>query len=136
VTTTLIDSNVLLDIATEDPKWSSWSENALIEAADEGALAINPIIYAEVSVGFGSIEDLDDAIPPETFARMPLPFQAGFLAGKAFLTYRRRGGNKETPLPDFYIGAHAAIAGYRLLTRDAARYRTYFPRLDVVAPTA
>ena len=136
MTTTLIDSNVLLDIATEDPKWSSWSENALIDAADEGTLAINPIIYAEVSAGFTSIEDLDDAIPAETFARMPLPFEAGFLAGKAFLTYRRRGGAKETPLPDFYIGAHAAIAGYRLLTRDAARYRTYFPRLDVVAPTA
>ena len=134
--TTLVDSNVLLDIATEDPKWSGWSERALIDAADEGALAINPIIYAEVSVGFTTIEDLDDAVPPETFTRMPLPFEAGFLAGKAFLNYRRRGGAKSTPLPDFYIGAHAAIAGYRLLTRDAARYRTYFPRLDVVAPTA
>jgi predicted nucleic acid-binding protein len=134
MTVTLIDSNVLLDIATEDPKWSGWSENALIDAADEGTLVINPIIYAEVSVGFTTIEDLDDAIPPETFARVPLPFQAGFLAGKAFLAYRRHGGTKATPLPDFYIGAHAAIAGYRLLTRDAARYRTYFPRLDIVAP--
>jgi len=136
VTTTLIDSNVLLDIATEDPTWAGWSENALIDAADEGALPINAIIYAEVSVGFASIEDLDDAIPPETFTRVPLPFEAGFLAGKAFLTCRRRGGAKATPLPDFYVGAHAAIAGYRLLTRDAARYRTYFPRLNVVAPTA
>jgi predicted nucleic acid-binding protein len=135
MTTTLVDSNVLLDIATEDPKWSTWSENALIDAADEGALAINPIIYAEVSVGFTTIEDLDDAIPPETFTRMPLPFEAGFLAGKAFLTYRRRGGAKSTPLPDFYIGAHAAIAGFRLLTRDAARYRTYYPSLDLIAPT-
>jgi predicted nucleic acid-binding protein len=135
MTVTLVDSNVLLDIATEDPKWSSWSENALIDAADEGALAINPIIYAEVAVGFTTIEDLDDAIPPETFTRMPLPFEAGFLAGKAFLNYRRRGGAKLTPLPDFYIGAHAAIAGYRLLTRDAARYRTYYPSLDIIAPT-
>jgi predicted nucleic acid-binding protein len=135
MTVTLIDSNVLLDIATEDPKWSSWSENALIDAADDGALAINPIIYAEVSVGFRTIEDLDDAIPTETFTRMPLPFEAGFLAGKAFLHYRRRGGVKLTPLPDFYIGAHAAIAGYRLLTRDAARYRTYYPSLDIIAPT-
>ena len=92
MTITLIDSNVLLDIATEDPKWSGWSENALIDAADEGTLVINPIIYAEVSVGFTTIEDLDDAIPPETFARIPLPFEAGFLAGKAFLAYRRRSG--------------------------------------------
>jgi predicted nucleic acid-binding protein len=135
VTVTLVDSNVLLDIATEDPTWFSWSENALVDAADEGTLAINPIIYAEVSVGFTTIEDLDDAIPPETFARMPLPLEAGFLAGKAFLNYRRRGDAKATPLPDFYIGAHAAIAGYRLLTRDSARYHTYFPRLDIIAAT-
>jgi predicted nucleic acid-binding protein len=134
VTVTLVDSNVLLDIATEDSRWSPWSERALAEAANEGRLAINPLIYAEVSVGFAAVEELDDAVPPEVFIRAELPYEAGFLAGKAFLNYRRRGGGKETPLPDFYIGAHAAIAGYRLLTRDARRYRTYFPSVDIIAP--
>jgi predicted nucleic acid-binding protein len=134
MTITLVDSNVLLDVATEDPQWLRWSERALIEAADNGRLAINPIIYAEVSVGFSVIEELDDALPVETFARMQLPYDAAFLAGKAFVNYRRRGGAKVTPLPDFYIGAHAAIAGYRLLTRDAARYRTYFPTVALIAP--
>lgn len=131
---TLVDSNVLLDIATEDPQWYGWSEEALIDAAESGKLAINPIVYAEVSIGFPTIEEMDDAIPAETFARLPLPYEAGFLAGKAFIDYRRRGGAKVTPLPDFYIGAHAAIEGYRLLTRDAARYRTYFPTVDIIAP--
>ncbi|MEN3304100.1 MAG: hypothetical protein V7603_302 [Micromonosporaceae bacterium] len=134
MTVTLVDSNVLLDIATEDSRWSPWSERALAEAANEGRLAINPLIYAEVSVGFAAVEELDDAVPPEVFIRAELPYEAGFLAGKAFLNYRRRGGGKETPLPDFYIGAHAAIAGYRLLTRDARRYRTYFPSVDIIAP--
>lgn len=134
MTITLVDSNVLLDVATEDPKWSRWSEQALSDAADIGQLAVNPIIYAEVSIGFDTIEELDDALPADTFARVPLPYEAGFLAGKAFLNYRRRGGAKVTPLPDFYIGAHAAISGYRLLTRDATRYRTYFPKVSVIAP--
>jgi predicted nucleic acid-binding protein len=134
MTITLVDSNVLLDVATEDPQWLHWSEQALIEAADDGRLAINPIIYAEVSVGFLTIEELDDALPVETFVRVQLPYDAAFLAGKAFVNYRRRGGAKVTPLPDFYIGAHAAIAGYRLLTRDAARYRTYFPTIALIAP--
>lgn len=134
MTVTLVDSNVLLDIATEDPQWSGWSEEALVDAADMGQLAINSIVYAEVSIGFPTIEELDDAIPADTFARLPLPYEAGFLAGKAFVNYRRRGGTKVTPLPDFYIGAHAAIEGYRLLTRDAARYRTYFPTVDIIAP--
>lgn len=134
MTTTLVDSNVLLDVATEDPQWSPWSDQALADAAGDGLLAINPIIFAEVSIGFPTIEELDDALPPETFARMQLPYDAGFLAGKAFVTYRRRGGAKTTPLPDFYIGAHAAISGYRLLTRDGARYRTYFPTLTLITP--
>lgn len=131
---TLVDSNVLLDVATEDPRWSPWSEQALVDAADDSQLAINPIIYAEVSIGFPTIEDLDDALPAETFARMQLPYEAGFLAGKAFINYRRRGGVRVTPLPDFYIGAHAAIAGYRLLTRDATRYRSYFPTVVLLTP--
>lgn len=131
---TLVDSNVLLDIVTDDPTWSAWSSNALAEALDNGRVVVNPIVYAEVSVGFELIENLDDALPATQFAREPLPYAAGFLAGKAFLAYRRRGGSRSTPLPDFYIGAHAAVAGYRLLTRDAQRYRTYFTGLDVLAP--
>lgn len=131
---TLIDSSVLLDILTEDPTWSSWSEAALASARDTGRLVINPIVYAEVSAGFDRIEDLDDAVPVSEFDREPLPYEAGFLAGKAYLAYRRRGGQRRSPLPDFYIGAHAAVHRYQLLTRDAARYRTYFPSVEVRAP--
>ena len=130
----LVDSNVLLDVLVPDPVWESWSAAALEEAAEERILVINPLIYAEVSVGFSRIEDLDAALPLELFRRDPLPWEAGFLAGKSFLDYRRRGGERRSPLPDFYIGAHAAVAGMTLLTRDAARYRTYFPRLDLNAP--
>lgn len=130
----LVDSNVLLDVLVPDPVWESWSAAALQEAAEERILVINPLIYAEVSVGFSRIEDLDAALPLESFRRDPLPWEAGFLAGKSFLTYRKRRGERRSPLPDFYIGAHAAVAGMTLLTRDAARYRTYFPRLDLIAP--
>jgi predicted nucleic acid-binding protein len=135
VTTTLVDSNVLLDIATQDEKWFEWSADALAKAANEGPLLINAIIYAEVSIGFGSIEDLDDALAPEIFGREQLPFEAAFLAGKAFVAYRRRGGVRTVPLPDFYIGAHAAINGHALLTRDMQRYRTYFPTVRLRAPS-
>lgn len=131
---TLVDSNVLLDVLTADRRWEAWSATALAAAFDEGSVAINPIIYAEVSVGFDRVEDLEEALPASHFVRDPLPYDAGFVAGKAFVAYRRRGGAKSTPLPDFYIGAHAAVAGYRLLTRDARRYRTYFPRLRLIAP--
>ncbi len=134
MTSVLVDANVLLDVATSDPKWLDWSSSALAELADTSELVINPIIYAEVSIGFDRIEQLDDALPTTLFRREALPFQAGFLAGRAFARYRRRGGTRSTPLPDFYIGAHAAIAGHRLLTRDAARYRTYFPSVEVIAP--
>lgn len=130
----LVDSNVLLDVLTEDPRWSPWSTNALAEQGDREVLAINPIIYAEVSIGFVRIEQLDDALPPSTFHRLALPWEAAFLAGKCFLAYRRRRGARASPLPDFYIGAHASVSGMTLLTRDAARYRTYFPRLKVIAP--
>ena len=130
----LVDSNVILDVATEDRNWSAWSAGALEEAGESGVLIINPLIYAEVSIGFDSIEDLDEALPESRFRREPLPFEAAFLAGKAFLAYRRRGGRKSTPLPDFYIGAHAAIERFTLLTRDARRYRTYFPSLNIIAP--
>jgi len=131
---TLVDSNVLLDIATQDSNWLEWSSDALESAAGEGELAINPIIYAEVSIGFDRIETLDEAIPPSVFRRVPLPWEAGFLAGKCFSRYKRQGGERRSPLPDFYIGAHAAVSGLRLLTRDPVRYRTYFPKLSLIAP--
>lgn len=134
MTTTLVDSNVLLDVATEDPTWGTWSTDALATAASEGVLAINPLIYAEVSIGFTTVEELDDALPSETYIRVPLPYEAGFLAGKAFLTYRRREGARTSPLPDFYIGAHAAVSGYRLLTRVGKPYRSYFPTVPLLSP--
>lgn len=130
-----MDTNVILDISTNDERWYEWSVAALEEAADESTLVINPIIYAEVSIAYKKIEDLELALPRGTFRRDALPFEAAFLAGKAFLRYKHRGGrSKARPLPDFYIGAHAAVAGFRLLTRDAARYRTYFPGVRVIAP--
>jgi predicted nucleic acid-binding protein len=130
----LVDSNVILDVATNDPKWGEWSAEALARAAEESVLVINPIVFAEVSVGFDRVEDLEDALPPELYRREPLPYEAAFLAGRSFLAYRRRGGHRVTPLPDFYVGAHAAVAGHQLLTRDARRFRTYFPRLVLIAP--
>lgn len=133
---TLVDSSVLLDVLTDDPAWADWSANALSVLLDQGRLVISPIVYAEVSAGFDRIEDLDEAIPKEFFGREPLPYEAGFLAGKAFLAYRRRGGQRRSPLPDFYVGAHAAVRGYRLVTRDAERYRTYFPSVDLISPEA
>jgi predicted nucleic acid-binding protein len=130
----LVDSNVLLDIFTEDPRWYEWSATALGRCADDHVLALNPIIYAEVSIRFATVEALDQALPAATFQRLDLPWEAAFLAGKSFLAYRRRGGARHAPLPDFYIGAHAAVSGMTLLTRDARRYRTYFPRLSLLAP--
>jgi hypothetical protein len=134
VATTLVDSNVLLDVFTEDEMWGDWSGAMLADAARNGTLVINPIIYAEVSVRFEGIEDLDEALPTHYYRRVPLPFEAAFLAGQCFVSYRRRGGERRSPMPDFYIGAHAAIAGFTLLTRDARRYRAYFPKLRIVAP--
>jgi len=131
----LVDSNVLLDVATNDPTWSDWSERALAESAEHTTLIINPIIYAEVSIGYTTIEGLDAALPTTLYQRQPLPWEAGFLAGKSYLRYRRRGGVRNSPLPDFYIGAHAAIGHLALLTRDAARYRSYFPKIEILAPT-
>jgi hypothetical protein len=130
----LVDSNVLLDVATSDARWADWSARALAECADYTALIINPIVYAEVSIGFSTIEVLDTALPPASYEREALPWEAGFLAGKCYLSYRRRGGQRVTPLPDFYIGAHAAIERLALLTRDVARYRTYFPHLEILGP--
>ena len=134
MTAVLVDSNVLLDTLTEDSNWFQWSSNALAEVAETATLVINPIIYAEVSIRFERIEELEESLPPGYFRRDPLPWEAGFLAGKCFVTYRRRGGPRRTPLPDFYIGAHAAVAGMVLLTRDVARYKTYFPRVRLISP--
>ena len=131
---TLVDSNVLFDVMTNDPAWGQWSADRITQALDDGRLVINPIVYAEVSIGFGRIEELDDALPASEFEREPLPYEAGFLAGKAYVAYRRRGGSRRSPMPDFYIAAHAAVRGYRLLTRDAKRYLTYFPGVEVIAP--
>jgi len=131
---TLVDSNILLDVLTDDRRWADWSADALAAAADQGPLVINPIVYAEVSVRFTKIEDLDEVLGVADFRRDPLPYSAGFLAAKAFAAYRRRGGVRASTLPDFYIGAHAAVAGLALLTRDARRFRTYFPTLDLRAP--
>lgn len=130
----MVDSNVILDVATQNPSWVAWSSAALGRAAEEAILVINPLIYAEVSVGYATIETLDAVLPSDLFRRESLPYEAAFLAGKAFLAYRRRGGQRHAPLPDFYIGAHAAVAKFRLLTRDPKRFRTYFPTVDLIAP--
>lgn len=130
----LVDSNVLIDVATNDPVWADWSADALVRAGTIGRLVINPIIYAELSVTHSRIETLEALLSEQIFAREPLPWPAAFLAGKAFLAYRRRGGPRRSPLPDFYIGAHAAIRGYQLLTRDHGRYESYFPKLSLISP--
>jgi hypothetical protein len=134
VTDVLVDSNVLIDVFTDDDRWGSWSSEAIARIGEESALVINPIVYAEASVSFASIEELEKAIPASDFRRDALPYEAAFLAGKAFRRYRDAGGTRATPLSDFYIGAHAAVAGHRLLTRDATRYRTYFPGVEIIAP--
>jgi predicted nucleic acid-binding protein len=132
--TTLVDANVLLDVLTGDPKWAGWSEQAIATAAADG-LAINPIILAEVGVRFERSADVDAAVPHDTFERLAIPWAAAHPAGQAYLAYRRRGGGRRAPLSDFYIGAHALVSGLRILTRDAARYRTYFPDVKVVSPS-
>ena len=130
----LVDSSVILDVATVDEVWSAWSEAMMRRLADESALVINPLIYAEVSIRYETVEELEAVVPADLFHRDSLPYEAALLAGKCFRAYRRRGGTRTSPLPDFYIGAHAAVCGYRLLTRDAARYRSYFPSVELIAP--
>lgn len=134
MTPVLVDSNVLVDVISGNQPWAAWSSTALETTADQSVLVINPLIYAEISVSLDSIEALEEAVSPVLYSREDLPYEAAYLAGKAFLAYRKRGGNRRSPLPDFYIGAHAVVAGYRLLTRDARRYRTYFPTLELIAP--
>jgi len=130
----LVDTNVLVDIATKDPRWAGWSADALQAAGQDARLVINPIVDAEVSVAFDRIETLDDLLPAAVFQRADLPWEAAFLAGKAHLSYRRRGGERRSTLPDFFIGAHAAVRGYALLSRDKGRFSTYFPSVPLIAP--
>ena len=134
MTPVLVDSNILLDIATEDPDWGTSSGEALARLGNDAPLVINAVIYAEVSIRYETIEEVESALSVSRFVREALPFEAAFLAGKAHVRYRRRGGIRVSPLPDFFIGAHAAVAGYRLLTRDATRYRTYFPSVELISP--
>ena len=130
----LVDSSVLLDIFTGDSMWKQWSVNALRDARVAGFAGINPLIYAEVSLAFDSVSELERELDALLLERLELPFDAGFGAGRAFLKYRRAGGARSSPMPDFYIGAHAAFEGLTLLTRDARRYRTYFPSVTLISP--
>jgi predicted nucleic acid-binding protein len=134
VTATLVDSNVLIDVFSRDASWAEWSSGALARLGSDGALVINAVIYAEISHRYSTKEVLDLALPEDEFMRESIPWAAAFLAGKVFADYRQRGGRRRSPLPDFFIGAHAAVAEMRLLTRDAARYRTYFPTVDLIVP--
>jgi len=131
----LFDTNVLLDIATADVTWLAWSEGQFRTAAAQGPIRINPIIYAELAPAFASHASLDQWLDPMVFQRLPLPYAAGWLASQAFMVYRRAGGLKTSPLPDFYIGAHAEAERLTLVTRDAGRFRTYFPNVVLVVPS-
>ena len=130
----LVDSNVILDVLTEDFHWFAWSAQVLMEYGDRGELIINPIIYAEVSVGFNQAQEVEDALHLAFFRRDPLPYKAAFMAGQSYLEYRHRGGTRRSPLPDFYIGAHAAVTNMPLVTRDVNRYQTYFPSVQLITP--
>jgi predicted nucleic acid-binding protein len=130
----LVDANVLIDVLWQDPLWFAWSSGQLAAAANAGPIGINAIVYAEISVPFSEDAALDMLVTTAGLMRLELPYRAGFLAGKAFEEYRRRGGVRTSPLPDFYIAAHAAVIGATLLTRDPSRHRSYFPSVPVIAP--
>ena len=130
----LVDTNVILDVVQNDPEWAEWSQAQLDAASLHRALLINPVVYAELSIAYRRIEELEDMLLKGGFRIEPIPREALFLAGKAFMRYRARGGAKTGVLPDFFIGAHAAVAGIALLTRDPRRYGTYFPRLELISP--
>jgi predicted nucleic acid-binding protein len=131
---TLVDSNVLLDLLDDGSEWRAWAGEMLTQCADHGPLVINPIVLAEVSAGFESYDAVNQRLPEDYLSREALPWEAAFLAARAFVIYRHSGGQRSSPLPDFYIGAHAAVAGHTLLTRDPRRYRHYFPKLRIIAP--
>lgn len=130
----LVDTNVLLDVAESDPAWADWSQRQLEHLALTDTLTINPVIYTEFSIGYARIEEVEAVLAAVAMPIAPMPREALFLAGKAFLQYRQRGGSRSGVLPDFFIGAHASVEGWRLLTRDVARYRSYFPGLQLIAP--
>jgi predicted nucleic acid-binding protein len=130
----LVDTNVLLDVLQNDPKWAEWSQGELETASLKDSLAINAVIYSELSIAFERIEELEAVLSEASLSVEPIPREALFLAGKAFLSYRRRRGTKHGVLPDFYIGAHAAVHGFTILTRDVSRYRNYFPTVRLIAP--
>lgn len=130
----LVDTNVLIDVLADDPDWAEWSEAQLLKQIETNELAINPIIYAELAAAYRSEAALEKALRFWPLIRLPLPYQAGYLSGQVFRQYRRRGGQKRSPLPDFYIGSHAQVETLALLTRDTARYKTYFPKVRLVAP--
>jgi hypothetical protein len=132
----LVDTNVLIDVLEDDPRWADWSISQLQGQSKVHQLAVNPIIYAELSLAFATVEALDRALADLGLALIELPRPALFLAGKAFLRYRRQGGEKSNVLPDFFIGAHAAVSGLLLLTRDTRRYAAYFPSVSVIAPSS
>ncbi len=134
MSSTLVDSNVLIDLFDEESEWREWSDAMVSECGTRGALVINPIVYAEVAAGFDDIGDVDEALPLDFLRREALPWEAAFVAGHAFVRYRRLGGQRRSVPPDFYIGAHAAVAGHTLLTRDPRRYQYYFPKLRIIAP--
>jgi len=134
MTGVLVDSNIILDILLDDPNWADWSENALADASQSSTLYINQIIYTEVSIAFEKIEELESALHNGGFQLLEIPKEALFLAGKAYLRYRRGKGTKQSPLPDFYVGAQAAVLGMDLITRDEGRYRTYFPTVRITCP--
>ena len=130
----LVATNVLVDVLQDDPQWAEWSIAQLRAQASIHELAINAVVYAELSLSFATVDALDDVVATMQLVLREIPRPALFLAGKAFLQYRRRGGSKAQVLPDFFIGAHAAVHGWPLLTRDASRFRTYFPSVEVIAP--
>jgi hypothetical protein len=130
----LVDTNVLIDVATLNPAWFTWSSRALADAMRLGDVGIDPIVYAEMAAAYDTVEALDDALRSLGVSRLALPFEAGFLASRAFLAHRKAGGARTAPLPDFFIGAHAAVAGLALVTRDPRRIRRYFPRVELVTP--
>ncbi len=130
----LVDSNIILDVLLDDPSWADWSESILDKHSNSGTLYINPVIYSEISIGFARIEDLESVVTRAGFQMLDIPKEALFLAGKAFLNYRKRKGLRRSPLPDFFIGAQAAVLGLKLITRDVARYRSYFPTVRLITP--
>ena len=130
----LVDSNIILDVFLDDPNWADWSESQLVKFSANTKLFINPVVYSEVSIGFSRIEELELALTHSGFQMLEIPKEALFLAGKAFLEYRKNRGVKRSPLPDFYIGAQAAIFEMNLINRDPSRYLTYFPTVQLISP--